>query len=64
MLLQLIKQGKPTQNSFIERFNRTLRTEILDFYQFRTLNEAQEIMERWLMEYNSERTHESLDNLK
>lgn len=29
-----------------ERFNRTYRTEILDFYLFRTLNEAREITER------------------
>lgn len=39
------------------------RTEILDFYLFRTLNEAREITEHWLMEYNSERLHESLNNL-
>ncbi|AXU98024.1 hypothetical protein CI789_22715 (plasmid) [Erwinia persicina] len=31
------------------------RTEILDFYLFRTLNEVGEITERWLNEYNSER---------
>ena len=61
--LEFIKPGKPTQNAFIERFNRTYRTEILDFYLFRTLNEAREITERWLAEYNSERPHESLNNL-
>ncbi|RMN18575.1 hypothetical protein ALQ63_02920 [Serratia plymuthica] len=38
-------------------------TGILDFYLFRTLNEAQEIMARWLAEYNSGRPHESLNSL-
>jgi putative transposase len=63
VLLEFIKPGKSTQNVFIERFNRTYRTEILDFYLFRTLNDALEITERWLMEYNSERPHESLNNM-
>ncbi|GAA0516883.1 hypothetical protein GCM10009414_28120 [Tatumella terrea] len=61
--LEFIKPGKPTQNAFIERFNRKYRAEILDFYLFRTLNEAREITERWLMEENSEYPHESLNKL-
>ncbi len=63
VILEFIKPGKPTQNAFIERFNRTYRTEILDFYLFRTLNEVREITEHWLREYNRERRHESLNNL-
>lgn len=63
MALEFIKPGKTTQNEVIEHFNRTYRTEILDFYLFRTLNEAREITESWLVEYNSERPHESLNNL-
>ena len=63
VMLDFIKPGKPTQNAFIEHFNRTYRTEILDFHLFRTLNEVREITERWMREYNSERPHESLNNL-
>ncbi|EFF0752279.1 TPA: transposase [Escherichia coli] len=29
--LELIQSGKPTQNAFIQRFNRAYRTEILNF---------------------------------
>jgi len=63
VMREFIKPGKPTQNAFIERFNRTHRTEILDFCRFRTLNEAREIIECRLAKYNSKRPHESLHNL-
>ena len=62
-ILEFIKPGKPTQNAFIERFNRTYRPEILDFYLFRTLNEVREITEHWPREYTRGRPHESLNNL-
>lgn len=55
--------GKPTQNAFIVRFNRTYRTEIFDFYLFRSLNEVREITEKWISEYNCERLDESLNNM-
>lgn len=61
--LEFIQPGKPTQNSFVERFNRTYREEVLDFYVFRQLSEVREITERWLSEYNEERPHESLSDL-
>lgn len=63
VILEFIKPSKPTQNAFIGRFNRIYRSEILDFYLFRTLNEVREITEHWLREYNRECPHESLNNL-
>jgi len=48
--LEFIKPRKPTLNAFIEWFNQTSRTVILDFCLLRRLKELWEITERWLME--------------
>lgn len=61
--LEFIQPGKPTQNSYVERFNRTFRDEVLNFYVFSRLSEVRDITENWLKEYNEQRPHESLGNL-
>lgn len=61
--LEFIKPGRPMQNGFIERFNRTYRNEVLDMYVFKRLNEVRELTESWIIEYNEERPHEALGNL-
>ncbi|UYF99505.1 IS3 family transposase [Halomonas sp. GD1P12] len=61
--LAFIKRGTPTQNSYVERFNRTYRDEILNMYVFRNLTEVRELTESWMTEYNDERPHDSLEDL-
>jgi putative transposase len=61
--LLYIQPGKPNQNAFIERFNRSFREEVLDANLFNTLSEVQSIADAWLSDYNEYRPHESLGNV-
>jgi len=55
-----IQKGKPTQNSYIERFNRSYREDVLDAYIFEDLNQVRKATEIFMDDYNNEHPHESL----
>lgn len=61
--LHFIQPGKPTQNSLVERFNRTFRTEFLDVYLFESIKEMKNYAEVWMWMYNNERPHSALQYL-
>ena len=53
--LNHIQPGKPQQNAYVERYNRTVRHEWLDLSIFETIEEVQEIATDWLWTYNNVR---------
>ena len=54
-MLQYIQLGKPQQNVYVERYNRTVRHEWLDQHLFETRDHAQRTAAEWLWRYNNER---------
>ena len=61
--LMYIQPGKPTQNAYIERFNRTVRHEWLDMHVFESIEQAQLLATQWLWTYNNERPHSAIGGI-
>ena len=63
IMIDYITPGCPYQNAYIERFNRTYRDDVLDFYIFDNLHEVKQLTEDWIKLYNTERPHDSLNDM-
>lgn len=57
------RPSTPSDNAYAERFNRTVREEVLDCYKFRSLAEVQRMLDDWRVRYNTGRPHGSLHGL-
>jgi putative transposase len=61
--LDYIQPGKPQQNAYIERYNRTVRYAWLSQYLFETIDEVRDFATRWLWSYNHERPNMALGGI-
>ena len=59
--LRFIQPGKPQQNAYIERYNRTVRYDWLGQHLFTSLDELQDYATRWQWFYNHERPNMALN---
>ena len=58
-----IQPGKPQQNAYIERYNRTVRGEWLSQNIFETIGEAQQQATQWLWTYNNDRPNMAIGGI-
>src|SRR4030042_3376678 len=61
--LEFSRPGKPVDNAFIQSFNGSLRDECLNTNWFLSIEDAQDKLEAWRVDYNEYRPHSSLDNM-
>jgi putative transposase len=55
-----IQKGKPMQNGYIERFNKSFRQGVLDMMIFENLDQVRAETEKWMEDYNNNHPHDSL----
>lgn len=61
--IKYIQPGKPSQNAYIERFNRLFREDVLDAYLFESINQVRIISGKWQRDYNQNHPHKSLGGI-
>jgi putative transposase len=61
--IEHIQPGKPQQNAYIERYNRTVRYDWLAHTLFESIEEVQDYATRWLWVYNNERPNMAIGGI-
>jgi putative transposase len=56
-----IYPGSPWENGYNERFNGTLRREVLNAEWFTSVDQARVVINQWLKQYNHTRPHQALN---
>jgi len=57
------RPGRSTDNAYIESFNNTVRREVLNAYEFRSVAEVQRMLDDWRVRYNLAYPHKALGGL-
>jgi len=58
--LDFIAPGRPCENGFADSFHGRIRDECLNTHVFRSIAEAQFLINEWVNDYNNVRPHSSL----
>lgn len=61
--IEYIQPGKPAQNAYVERYNRTVRYDWLGHHLFDDIQQAQDSATRWLWIYNNERPNTAIGGI-
>ena len=59
--LAFIQPGKPMQNGYVERCNKSIREELLNLWVFKSIGEVRNRAEEWRVDYNCTRPHSALN---
>lgn len=61
--LEFVPPGKPQQNAYIERYNRTVRYDRLSHHRFDSIGDVQGYATQWLWIYNHERPNTTIGGI-